>query len=139
MEYKQWREEVFCRDDFTCQICKLKSVKGVKAVLNANHIKKFADYPEERFNVDNGITLCVDCHRHITGYEEEHEELFTFILNEEKLAFRHATNSAIKMVELVGISSGTELEGLQTLIRGWREFFLKEWADHKDPRKEPPF
>jgi hypothetical protein len=59
-EYKKWRTDVFVRDGFTCQEC---GDEG--KVLNAHHIKSFSDFPELRFDVDNGITLCVDCHRKI--------------------------------------------------------------------------
>lgn len=57
-EYKEWRHEVFERDDYTCQDCGKRGVK-----LQAHHIKKWAIYPKERYNVNNGITLCVKCHK----------------------------------------------------------------------------
>ena len=57
-ELKDWRIKVFERDNYTCQKC---DVKGTK--LNAHHIKLFAKYPELRFDVNNGITLCNDCHK----------------------------------------------------------------------------
>lgn len=55
---KDWRNQVFERDGYRCQIC-----HEVSGKLNAHHIKSFAEYPDDRFNVDNGITLCKDCHK----------------------------------------------------------------------------
>lgn len=31
--------------------------------LNAHHIRNYSSDKENRFNVNNGITLCVDCHK----------------------------------------------------------------------------
>jgi 5-methylcytosine-specific restriction endonuclease McrA len=62
IEFRLWREAVFARDNWTCQDCGLRSGNGEKVTLNAHHIKGFAKYPDLRFAIDNGITLCVKCH-----------------------------------------------------------------------------
>lgn len=61
--YKAWRKTIFERDSYTCVWCGLKSAKGVKAVLQADHIKSFALYPELRLVLENGRTLCKPCHK----------------------------------------------------------------------------
>ena len=61
--YKEWRRSVFERDGYTCQICSAKSASGERVRLNADHIKQFAHYPELRFDISNGRTLCEPCHR----------------------------------------------------------------------------
>lgn len=58
-ETKAWRIAVFERDDYTCQVCGDRG--GNK---HADHIKPFALFPELRFDVSNGRTLCIPCHRH---------------------------------------------------------------------------
>jgi len=74
LEYKLWREAVFKRDAYTCVWCGLKFIKGITGtvVLQADHIKAFADYPELRFAIDNGRTLCVECHKKTFDYGWKH-------------------------------------------------------------------
>lgn len=65
--YKRWRYDVFSRDHFTCQRCEDK--RGGNLV--AHHIKAFAEYPELRFDISNGLTLCKPCHKKIHARKEE--------------------------------------------------------------------
>lgn len=57
VENRDWIKSVFSRDSYTCRRCK----KG--GVLQAHHIKNFADYPNDRVVIENGITLCKNCHK----------------------------------------------------------------------------
>lgn len=63
-EYISWRKSVFGRDKYTCQKCGSKNKKGNnKSVhLNAHHIYNWKDYPDKRYEIGNGITLCSKCH-----------------------------------------------------------------------------
>lgn len=79
IETKLWREAVFIRDNYTCQKCGDK--KGGN--LRPHHIKNFAQYPELRFAIDNGITFCNKCHNlfhKIYGFiNNTLEQLYEFI------------------------------------------------------------
>jgi 5-methylcytosine-specific restriction endonuclease McrA len=62
-EYKEWRRKVFEKDNWTCQECGARNGNGETVYLEAHHIESFAEYPEKRFDVNNGKTLCHDCHK----------------------------------------------------------------------------
>lgn len=55
-EYKEWRKAVYARDNYRCVKC------GSKVKINAHHIKSWKYYPDLRYNLSNGITLCEACH-----------------------------------------------------------------------------
>ncbi len=78
-KYRQWRSDVFKRDNFTCQEC--GDDRGGN--LNAHHIESFISIIQKHeiitinqaiecealWNINNGITLCKTCH--ITKDERE--------------------------------------------------------------------
>lgn len=64
LEYKLWRRAVFERDKYKCIWCGDKTSGN----LEADHIKPFAYYPELRFAIDNGRTLCKECHKKTDTY-----------------------------------------------------------------------
>ena len=70
--YAERRRRVFSRDGHKCQMPRC----GYKKALNAHHIKRWADAPYLRYDIDNGITLCWKCHKEITGSEAQYEPLF---------------------------------------------------------------
>jgi len=60
-EYVAWRDTVFARDDFTCQVC---SKRG--GALEAHHIIPWAVCRALVYDVPNGLTTCkAPCHRKV--------------------------------------------------------------------------
>lgn len=62
-EMTLWTKAVFERDDYVCQECGQKGYK-----LQAHHIKPYASYPELRWKLNNGKTLCIECHKKTDTY-----------------------------------------------------------------------
>lgn len=57
-EYKKWRIEVYKRDNYTCKCC-----GQTKGGLNAHHLNGYDNFKSQRYDVNNGVTLCKDCHK----------------------------------------------------------------------------
>lgn len=55
----KWRVLVYERDGYACQRC--GDDKGGN--LNAHHIEAHCENFKDRNNLDNGVTLCIECHR----------------------------------------------------------------------------
>lgn len=69
IEYKEWRNQVFKRDDYTCRFCKVKGKD-----LEAHHIYPIHKSIKFIYDVDNGITLCKFCHGFIDKKRRIKEE-----------------------------------------------------------------
>ena len=77
VEYKMWRSKVFERDKYTCVQCGRKRKEGDRVIVQADHIYPFSkildDFNitsieeamscEKLWDINNGRTLCVDCHK----------------------------------------------------------------------------
>ena len=73
-KYRQWRSDIFTRDRFQCHDCGHKGGR-----IEAHHKKSFSSILqyyeittleealncEELWNINNGITLCEDCHKNV--------------------------------------------------------------------------
>lgn len=57
VENYHFRNSVFERDNYTCIVC------GNKGLLNAHHITNYYLDIDNRYNIDNGITMCEKCHK----------------------------------------------------------------------------
>lgn len=82
VEYKIWRKQIFERDSYTCQICNRRNKKGDKVIIDADHIYPFSkildDFNitsieeavscEKLWDIENGRTLCRECHKKTDTY-----------------------------------------------------------------------
>lgn len=71
-EYQQWRQNVRQRDRNSCRRC------GFDTNLEVHHIKPLVKYPDFATELDNGLTLCGNCHSLLRGREET-VDLLNFI------------------------------------------------------------
>jgi hypothetical protein len=78
--YKKWRLNIYTRDNFQCQWpnCTFKKK------LHAHHIYRWAEFPDLRFNIDNGISLCKIHHDMIKNQEDIYAPIFRKILENRK-------------------------------------------------------
>ena len=76
-EYRQWVSDVFQRDDYTCLMCQERGgklnahhIKSFSKILKENHIKSFEQALQcaELWNINNGQTLCIPCHKTTDTY-----------------------------------------------------------------------
>lgn len=87
--YKVWRTGVFERDNYTCQKCGRRSKSGNPLALVGHHILNWKTNEELRYDINNGITFCEDCHREFHkdyGFRDNTlEQVRCFICKNEKI------------------------------------------------------
>lgn len=64
-----WRKQTLIRDDYTCQICGLREI----GLMDVDHIKPISIYPELKYEINNLVTLCPNCHRRKTNRERKNK------------------------------------------------------------------
>jgi hypothetical protein len=75
ISWREWREKVFERDNWTCLWCGQRGNR-----LEPHHIIPTREDLTKIFDVDNGITLCYECHRKTIMKEKQYEELFKSLI-----------------------------------------------------------
>ena len=60
----KWSRAVRERDNYTCARCKRQD----KNNTDAHHIYGAQEFPEKREDINNGITLCIPCHKKFHKY-----------------------------------------------------------------------
>lgn len=86
-EYRKWRDSVFQRDHYRCRCCGGRGDR--KHGIQAHHIANYSSNPEVRFSIENGITLCYQCHKqfHSTYGKKNNNlsQLITFLNQGKKV------------------------------------------------------
>ena len=62
--YIQWRKDILAKYNYTCAAC---GVRGGR--LSAHHVDSWADFPESRYDIENGLCLHYSCHMQLHGLE----------------------------------------------------------------------
>jgi len=76
-----WILSVYERDNYTCQKCRNNKNRD----LNAHHILNYSDNKKYRWNINNGITFCQNCHKEFhkkyTCFNNTKEQLQEYLIN----------------------------------------------------------
>lgn len=88
-KYKEWRTKVFTRDNYKCILCNKKGsleadhIKPLSFIIKENNIKSYKDSLKvvELWDINNGRTLCISCHKET----ETHGVKCVRLLNGEKV------------------------------------------------------
>lgn len=82
--YKQWAKDVKEKDDYACVVCGDSSSGN----LVSHHLDAWLSFPEKRFDLDNGVCLCRDCHYDFHG------------------RYGNGDNTREQFIEFVGLKNG---------------------------------
>jgi predicted restriction endonuclease len=89
---REWASAVKKRDNYTCRKCGRDNLAGQDC--HAHHIKPWDKFPELRFDIDNGLTLCAACHAKVSVQENKRKfaEYWKTVSTEERT--RRGRNAA---------------------------------------------
>lgn len=104
--HHKWRNAVLSRDKETCQRC-----GATKVELHAHHLLSYKDYPDRRFDVGNGITLCFECHWAVHAAQ-----------NEKAVNSVEALTATVAEGNTEPSFLGNQIEGVTTRGRAYRRW-----------------
>jgi len=79
--YANWRKDVLKRDNNKCKI----NNKDCKGRLEVHHILSYTNYPELRYDINNGITLCHAHHPRTRAKEKRLSPYFKELVSVSKV------------------------------------------------------
>lgn len=118
--YIRWASEVKRRDNYACVICNRKGI-----ALNSHHLNAWAHFPTERYDVSNGVTLCIFHH------EDFHAKYGKGRNTEEEFKeYREIAEALIKVANKNTIINVTSRKMLQQAEKDQAiQFILKDLED----------
>jgi len=89
---RKWRNDILKRDNYKCVICGEDNID----LLQAAHKKSRVEYPELQYDLDNGETLCLQCHadnspkhlRNLILSSKNKNKVYLYCLNCNKRYYR---------------------------------------------------
>jgi 5-methylcytosine-specific restriction endonuclease McrA len=89
----EWAKKVKVRDNHVCQLCHRYGIP-----LNSHHLNSWDLFVEQRYELDNGVTLCVRCHERFHSiYGRGKNTLFQFQQFKKSISlFKQANEKLIK-------------------------------------------
>ena len=78
-KYKYWMLSVKKRDNWKCKI----NNSDCSGRLESHHILSWKDFPELRYEINNGITLCISHHPRSRAKEKELSPYFKDLISKE--------------------------------------------------------
>lgn len=115
--YVRWADAVKKRDHYCCQIC------GERGNLNSHHLNGWNAFPDQRYDIENGICLCggniLSCHERfhaIYGKGDNTEEQFKEFEKFCQLLLKTSKNKNVRKVYSENI-----LQKLQKDLDGYEQ------------------
>lgn len=137
-EYKEWRDAVFSRDNYTCVECGRRRRPGDRVELHADHIESFSERPDLRLEVSNGRTLCVECHKDTLSYGfDPHVGRQWFRLEAGRPATLIDICSGKRSQKRLSRIEGVRASGAIVIVADSIDSFIRQWKEIFEPSSIP--
>ena len=97
-EGKVWSRTILKRDGYVCIVCGEK-----RGGLHAHHLNNYAVFIEDRYKINNGVTLCKKCHylfhRKFSFLRTTKSDFYKFCYNIENIGLKDDAIQDLKKAE----------------------------------------
>lgn len=131
-EYRVWKNRVLERDKRKCLTCGRRQNKAKGISLEVDHILPFLLHPDKIFDVENGRTLCSQCHRKTATYgnSSEHRSAHSKTI--------HPFLAGDYLTKIKSLPTSVEIEGQQCGLHIKYKALFKTWVAAYGPQCRVP-